>query len=68
MRSMVGKAIAQEIIHDDIHFAVTPSPKPMARKVATPETRNVMTRLVPSGTAKRRDLAGNFFTMAVTIW
>src|SRR5438445_3308728 len=64
---MVGKAMAQEIIQDAIHVAKTPSAMPSARKVATPDTRKVMMREVPSGRAKRRDAAGSLFTAATTI-
>ncbi len=54
MMSMVGKAIAQEIIHDTIQVPITPGTAPSARHVATPETRKVMKKDVPKGRAKRR--------------
>ena len=50
---MAGKAIAQEIIQDVIQVSKAPSDKPIARQVATPDTRNVMKNVVPSGRAKR---------------
>ena len=49
--SMVGKATAQEIIHELIQVQNTPGPTPSARQVATPETRKVMKNEVPSGRA-----------------
>ena len=51
MINMVGKATAQEIIHDTIQVASTPGPQLNARQVATPDTRKVMKNDVPSGTA-----------------
>jgi len=67
MTTMVGKAIAQEIIHDTIQVPITPGIRPMARMVATPETRKVMKNDVPSGRAKRMQEAGSFFTAGRTI-
>ena len=64
---MVGKAIAQEMIHDAIQVPNTPGTGPSARQVATPETRNVMKNDVPSGRAKRMQEAGSFFTAGRTI-
>ena len=64
---MVGKAIAQEIIHDTIQVPITPGTRPSAREVATPETRKVMKNDVPSGRAKRMQEAGSFFTAGRTI-
>jgi amidase len=64
---MVGKAIAQEIIHDTIQVPITPGTRPMARTVATPDTRKVMKNEVPSGRAKRVQEAGSFFTAGRTI-
>lgn len=68
MTSMVGKAIAQEIIHDAIQVPSMPGAEPSARHVATPETRKVMKKLVPAGRANRRKEAGSFFTATRTIW
>ena len=67
MNSMVGKAIAQENIQDDIHFKNAPPPKPMAWKVATPETRKVMTSVRQSGSSTRMAEGGSFFTAGGTI-
>ncbi len=51
MTSIVGKAIAQEIIHETIQMPSIPGTMPSARQVATPETRKVMKKLVPRGRA-----------------
>lgn len=64
---MVGKAIAQENIQDDIHFISAPPPKPMAWNVATPETRKVMISVRQSGSITRMVEGGSFFTMGGTI-
>lgn len=66
--SMMGKAIIQEAIHDSIHFAIMPLANPMARMVATPETKNVMMNVRANGRAKCIVRAGSFFTAAGTIW
>ena len=68
MITIVGKAIAQEIIHETIQMPSIPDTTPSARQVAKPETRKVMKKLVPRGRAKRRKDAGSFFTMNRTIW
>src|SRR4051794_4810702 len=65
--SMVGKAIAQAIIHDDIQVQNRPGAVPIARQVATPETRKVMKNEVPKGRANRMQEAGSFFTVGRTI-
>ena len=64
---MVGNAIAQENIQDDIHFTSASPPKPMAWNVATPETRKVMTSVRQSGSSTRIAEGGSFFTAAGTI-
>ena len=51
MTSMVGKAIAQESIHETIQMSTMPGTTPRARQVAKPDTRKVMKKLVPSGRA-----------------
>src|SRR5262249_50062991 len=66
--TIVGQAIAQEIIHDVIHVQIRLSPGPIARQVATPDTRKVMKNDVPKDRAKRMQTGGNFFTAAGTIW
>jgi hypothetical protein len=65
--SIVEKATAQEIIQDTIQVASKPGTMPMARQVATPETRKVMKNEVPKGRAKRMQGAGSFFTAGGTI-
>jgi len=65
--TMVGKAIAQAIIHEAIQVENTPGTSPIALQVATPETRKVMKKEVPSGRAKRIQEAGSFFTLGGTI-
>ena len=65
--NIVGKAIAHENIQDDIHFSNAPSPNPMARTVATPETRKVMISVRQSGSNTRMAEGGSFFTAAGTI-
>ncbi len=65
---IVGQAMTQENIHEVIHFSIRLSPGPMARHVATPDTRNVMKNVVPKGRAKRMQAGGNFFTAGGTIW
>jgi hypothetical protein len=52
-KNMVGKAMHQEIIQELIHLAITPVSRPMARKVATPETRKVITSVSAKGSANR---------------
>ena len=71
--SIVGKAIAHDSIHETIHRPSIPGTIPSARQVAKPETRKVMKKLVPKGSAKRRKGAGSFFTVGYfsatrTIW
>ena len=56
--------MAQAIIHDAIQVPNIPGTLPSARQVATPETRKVMKKVVPSGRANRRQDAGSFFTPA----
>jgi amidase len=65
--TMVGKAIAQAIIHELIQVENRPGTRPSARHVATPETRKVMKNEVPSGRAKRMQEGGSFFTVGGTI-
>src|ERR1700759_3456693 len=68
MTTMVGQAIAQEIIQDPIQVTTIPGPHPSARQVAKPDTRKVMKNEVPIGRANRRVEAGSFFTATGTIW
>src|SRR5437899_2528070 len=56
MMYMVGAAIAQAIIQEVIQVPSKLSPGPIARHVAMPATRNVMTTEVPAGRAKRGGL------------
>jgi len=60
--------MAHEIIHETIQVPTMPGAVPIARQVAKPETRKVMKKVVPKGSAKRRVEAGSFFTMSQTIW